>query len=474
MPEILLAHQVDFGTWRQAARAHAHAGTPPGELTWRVRRFDETFPTPAPADVLPPEQGAAPFGVPRVLMQTFERAMQAHDPQRFELAYRLVYRIARGQIDLKNDQDPDLLVIHALADAVDAETRLFRREFSAFTSEQTQRRWVFQPRHYVVEANAAFCVARNARLWEIRTPYRRALWNGKKLFFGPGDSEVERVPVQQWQPAGSGLWQDYPHTVLPPNLADVRAASTLAELAAQAMDCRACSLWQPASRTVFGTIRLASGPVLSADGDNLPVPEPPIGMTGGTVSADPGEASCGPGKAACAPHQAVRMPGLMLVGEQPGDQEDLAGLPFVGPAGQVLDNALAAAGFAREQIYITNAVKHFRFLLRNGRRVHQKAGEDSIQACRIWLDAERRLLAPVLTVMLGATAASSLLRRPVTISRERSRILTLDDGTNGLVTVHPSYLLRLPDEESRQREQARFVSDLTLARQFLMDKTGVE
>ncbi|MBO1325903.1 UdgX family uracil-DNA binding protein [Acetobacter sp. TBRC 12305] len=416
-------------------------------------------------------------------MQCFERAIQAHDPQRFALAYRLVYRVAQGQLDLRDDQDADLLALHSLVAGVDAETRAFRTEFSAFTATQAQRCWLYRPRNYIVEANAAFCVARNARIWEIRTPYRRALWNGKKLFFGPGDSEVERIVTAQWQVSGHGLWHGYPHTVMPPSLEDVHAAGTLAELGDLAMDCRACSLWQPASRTVFGVTRTDFGPD-QPDGAAVSDAEGDIGDGQGHLTRqDQCRGDRGPGlegevEQPVPPGRPIRqegpVSGLMLVGEQPGDQEDLAGQPFVGPAGQVLDTALAAAGFTREQVYITNAVKHFRFMFRSGRRLHQKPGEDSIQACRIWLEAERRVLKPTLIVMLGATAASSLLRRSVTISRERSRILALEDGTNGLVTVHPSYLLRLPDEESRQREKARFISDLKLAREFLAQKARAE
>ena len=165
---------------------------------------------------------------------------------------------------------------------------------------------------------------------------------------------------------------------------------------------------------------------------------------------------------------------MRLGGEQPGDQEDLAGMPFVGPAGQVLDKAVAEAGFVREQIYVTNAVKHFGFTWRNGRRLHQKPDETAIHACHVWLEAERRVLNPALVVMLGATAARSMLKKPVTISRERSRIIPLDATTAGLVTVHPSYLLRLPDDSMRQKEYERFVADLKLARDYLHDKGLLE
>ena len=191
-------------------------------------------------------------------------------------------------------------------------------------------------------------------------------------------------------------------------------AGSLAELAGQAAACRRCALWEPATQVVFGE---------------------------------------GPADAR-----------MMLVGEQPGDQEDLAGRPFVGPAGQLLDRALAEAGIDRTQAYVTNAVKHFKFEPRGRRRIHAKPDTGEITACRVWVEAERAAVRPALTVLLGATAARSVLGRAVTISRERGRPIALPDGNaQAFVTVHPSYLLRLPDEESKAREYAAFVADLRQA-----------
>jgi DNA polymerase len=190
-------------------------------------------------------------------------------------------------------------------------------------------------------------------------------------------------------------------------------ADALAALAEEAAGCRLCPLWKPATQTVFG--------------------QGPAGAR------------------------------LMLVGEQPGDQEDLAGLPFVGPAGQVLDRALAEAGIDRSTIYVTNAVKHFKFEPRGKRRIHATPDYSEIEVCRFWLDQERSVIKPALIVLLGGSAARAVLGRTVTISRERGRPLPLPGG-QAFVTVHPSYLLRLPDEASRDREYAAFVSDLRTAK----------
>ena len=156
----------------------------------------------------------------------------------------------------------------------------------------------------------------------------------------------------------------------------------------------------------------------------------------------------------------------MLVGEQPGDQEDLAGRPFVGPAGQMLDRALAEAGIDRSTVYVTNAVKHFKFEPRGKRRIHATPDRTEIQVCRFWLDQERALVRPAVTILLGASAARAVLGRAVTISRERGRPIPLEGG-QVMVTVHPSFLLRLPDEESKQREYAGLIRDLQTAMALL-------
>src|SRR5688572_17024380 len=157
---------------------------------------------------------------------------------------------------------------------------------------------------------------------------------------------------------------------------------------------------------------------------------------------------------------------LMFVGEQPGDQEDLAGRPFVGPAGQLWDRAMADAGIDRSQAYVTNAVKHFKFERRGKRRIHQKPEGPEIQACRWWLDQERLILKPALTVALGATAARSLFERVVTISATRGKAHATDAGETW-VTVHPSFLLRVQD--NKEAEYARFVEDLVRVKKRLKE-----
>jgi uracil-DNA glycosylase family protein len=198
----------------------------------------------------------------------------------------------------------------------------------------------------------------------------------------------------------------------------VTAASDLERLAGEAADCRACDLWRDATQTVFGE---------------------------GPPDAE-----------------------LMVVGEQPGDREDLAGRPFVGPAGRVLDDALAAAGIDRERIYVTNAVKHFKWRARGKRRIHDKPNRAEVTACRPWLDSELAVVKPRVLVLLGATAAQALLGASFRVTRERGRPV---DGTglaeHVVATVHPSAIVRIRDREERAEAERALAADLRAAAELV-------
>jgi uracil-DNA glycosylase family protein len=191
------------------------------------------------------------------------------------------------------------------------------------------------------------------------------------------------------------------------------SADSLEALREQAAHCRACHLWKHATQTVFG--------------------EGPPGAE------------------------------IMLVGEQPGDKEDLAGKPFVGPAGQMLDRALKAARIDRKKVYVTNAVKHFKFVPRGKIRLHHKPNTQEIKACRQWYERELAAIRPALVVAMGATAAQCVFGKITPINKNRGHAIDLDEGVKALVTVHPSYLLRLPDADAKAREYERFVDDLKIA-----------
>lgn len=155
---------------------------------------------------------------------------------------------------------------------------------------------------------------------------------------------------------------------------------------------------------------------------------------------------------------------LMMVGEQPGDQEDLQGRPFVGPAGKLLDRAMVAAGIDRDKVYLTNVVKHFKNEPRGKKRLHKRPNRYETEVCKVWIDKEISLVRPRLILALGVTAAQSLIgRRTIVLSRERGRVLDLPEGGRGIVTTHPSAILRMPDEASRRAGFAALVADLKAA-----------
>ena len=191
------------------------------------------------------------------------------------------------------------------------------------------------------------------------------------------------------------------------------AKAKLAKVAAEAKACTRCPLYLIATQTVFG--------------------EGPVGAR------------------------------LMLVGEQPGDQEDLAGRPFVGPAGKMLDKALADAGVDRTQVYVTNVVKHFKNEPRGKRRLHKKPNRSEVEVCKVWLDQEIALVRPQLVVAMGVTAASALVGKAVTLSKLRGQEIAFADGQRGMVTIHPSSILRTPDDAGRQLAYAGLVKDLEKA-----------
>jgi DNA polymerase len=463
MRSLVLAHQVDFEGWRRAARALALAGVPPEQTVWSVGEASDLF-----AEAGEPA-AAGSFNVPRSLVQLAETVIQAREPERFAWLYDLVWRVHRGgRAILEDVADPRVQLVQRLAQSVRRDThkmRAFLRFREVSEGGVTRHVAWFEPEHFIVEANAAFFVRRFATMrWTILTPYCSAHWDGESVLIGPG-AKPSNVPdddalAEYWRTYFASIfnparlkvgamtsempkkyWRNLPEAAAIPALirgaqartdamvetpvisperpvrSRVAAAApptdTLAALAEEAGGCRLCPLWQPATQTVFG-----EGPIDAR---------------------------------------------LMLVGEQPGDMEDLAGRPFVGPAGQVLDRALAEAGIDRGSVYVTNAVKHFKFEPRGKRRIHATPDQSEIEICRFWLDQERAVIRPALTVLLGASAARAVLGRAVTISRERGRPIMLEGG-RAFVTVHPSYLLRLPDEAAKAREYAAFVGDLRAAK----------
>ncbi|WP_343520810.1 UdgX family uracil-DNA binding protein [Sphingomonas sp.] len=454
MRVVTLAAEDDFEGWRDAARALAAARVPPGDIVWQVGA--------APADLFGDEAvlGGSPtqLRVPRRFLELAREVVLHSDPERFALLYALLTRIAADAHVIDDSADPLLQRLERLAKAVRRDIHKMRAflRFREVIDDAGPRfiAW-FEPEHHIVRANARFFVDRfNTMRWSILTPEVSLHWDGETLSEGPGASKADAPqddPTEAiWKtyyasifnPArlktGAMLkemprkyWRNMPETALVPELIKgararetamvktARAAPGSNSLAAwealrdEAAACTRCHLYKHATQTVFG-----EGPV------DAP---------------------------------------LMLVGEQPGDQEDLAGRPFVGPAGQVLDRALADAGIDRGKAYLTNAVKHFKFEPRGKRRIHSKPDAGEISACRWWIEQELLLIRPKVIVALGATAARSLFGKVMTISRARGAPHDLAEGGEAWVTVHPSYLLRIPEATRKAEEYDRFVADLRAA-----------
>jgi DNA polymerase len=455
---IVLADEDDFDGWRTAARTLALNDVPPEQVSWQVSgQSADLFGQPAPeSGPLPPAGGA--FSVPRPFLDLARTAICHANGERFALLYTMLLRLRAAPGLIEDRADPLLRRLEQMAKEVRRDIHKMRA-FLRFREvpEGAGERFVawYEPDHHVVRRNAEFFLNRFAVMrWSILTPEVSIHWDGETLRESAGAVRADAPdgdPVEEtWKtyyasifnPArvkiGAMLkemprkyWKNMPETALVPGLiagAQAREGQMVAAshkdiganafgaweaLRDEAAGCTRCPLFKDATQTVFGE---------------------------GAIDAP-----------------------LMFVGEQPGDQEDLAGTPFVGPAGQMFDRALAEAGIDRARTYVTNAVKHFKYEQRGKRRIHAKPNGGEISACRWWIEHERDLVRPRVTVALGATAARSLVGRVVTISGMRGRPHLLPDGGELWVTIHPSFLLRLPDRSQAEIEFEQFVRDLRQA-----------
>jgi DNA polymerase len=453
---VRLASPDDFDGWRDAARRLIASGVPAAEVLWQVGD--------AASDLFGREAEPLPvsssgFAVPRAFIDLARKVILHRDPERFSLLYMSLARLRVEPKLMEDAADPLVRRLERLAKEVHRDIhkmRAFLRFREVEDSDGARFVAWFEPDHHIVRANARFFVDRFASMrWSILTPEMSIHWDGAALIEGPGATKGDAPsgdPIEDvWKtyygsifnPARMKVaamlkemprkyWKNMPETALVPGLiasAQARESGMIAKakqriggniegaweaLRDEAAGCTRCHLYRHATQTVFG--------------------EGPVDAT------------------------------LMFVGEQPGDQEDLQGRPFVGPAGQVFDRAVAAAGIDRSGVYVTNAVKHFKFEQRGKRRIHQKPDAGEITACRWWIEQERLLVKPKVTVALGATAARSLFGKVMAVGKERGRPHTLPDGSEAWITVHPSFLLRLPDRDAAELEFARFVEDLKAVR----------
>ena len=467
MRRVPFAPGTGFEAWRREARALLADRIPPAEVSWETGA-QQTLLTET-STVLELRDAPTTARVPREFPELADALLAHSDPQSPALAYRILWRIVHGEPKLLElITDADVARARAAQKAVGRDQHKMKafvrfREVAAPDAQPVFIAW-FEPEHFIVERVAPFFVRRFAGMrWSILTPYRSVHWDGEQLEFEAGatrgDAPSEDALEDLWRTYYASIfnparlkvkamtsempvkyWKNLPEARLIPGLvreasarshqmvarepvdarkrvpAPVKAgagpieAGSLKEVREQARDCRRCELWKPATQTVFG-----EGPE----------------------------------------HATV-----MMVGEQPGDQEDLAGKPFIGPAGKLLDEALQQAGLDRATIYVTNTVKHFKFESRGKTRLHKRADAYEQSACRPWLEAEIARVRPRIIVCMGAMAADNLLGSKFRLLKERGQWREGVNGAQLIATVHPAYLLRLPDADAREQGYRDFVSDL--------------
>ncbi len=469
MIRIALASQTDIAGWREAARKLLLAGVLPARVEFNVGSetlFDEGDPITPPGDRKPV--------ISKELLNEIQTGLLHSDPERFALAYRIVFRAQTQPKILQNPADPDMHSMRALAKSVRRDIHKMHafvrfRKVGEADGRESFVAW-FEPEHHITEAVAKFFQNRFTGMnWLIVTPEASIAWDGKKLEVGPGGQKSD-VPQED---AVESEWKTYYASIFNP--ARLKTKAMMAEMPAK--------YWKnlPEAALIPGLTREAEtrmqAMIDNADAPAIAVKEAqaPAHANGGFTGLKPlyealraaddwprdrfserlvaGE---GPEDAA-----------LMFVGEQPGDQEDLAGRPFVGPAGQLLDRAFAAASIDRSEAYVTNAVKRFKYIERGKRRIHSKPSNDDIEYYRWWLEQERQVVEPKVIVALGATAVRALTGKTLTISRNRSQLIDYIGSSKLLITVHPSYLLRLPDGAGQKVEFEKLVRDLECAHDAL-------
>ena len=474
-----LESEIDFDGWRDAARRLRAEGVKPEAVVWTVERdlFEQEGASPPPSQPrVPPHEGEGNnFTVPAAFVDLARTVILHRSPERLALLYRILHRLEAQPRLLANPADADVAKARDMARnvgrAIHKMHAFVRFRLVEDVTPETFVAW-FEPAHRVTQAAAPFFARRFANMtWSILTPDACVHWDRNLLTLSPGadpaDAPSQDAQEEMWRTYYASIfnparlnpammkqempqryWRNLPEAALIPDLIAQAQARTQTMVAAQPT--------KPSDRVLKAALKHARD---GAYGESNLVNLEEV-AAGAQVcrrcdlwrDATQGVPGVGPVRAA-----------LMIVGEQPGDQEDLQGLPFVGPAGQMLDRAMAEAGVARDRVFVTNAVKHFKHEPRGKRRIHKTPDRGEVQACRWWLDAERRLVRPRVILALGATATLAVFGKALPIGPSRGRQQALDDGGVGLVSWHPSYLLRIPDPDAKDRAYAELVRDLEQA-----------
>lgn len=488
-----LANQIDVDGFRRLARQALARGFPPEAVHWSVAGdpAPQLFRAATVASTDEPgiEHADAPR-VPAELLNLCREVVLHRDPQRFARLYRLLWRL-QHEPQLRGDRlDADWIALRHMAQAVRRDLHKMKafvrfRSIERGPDDATLHVAWFEPEHHIVEAVSPFFVRRFANMhWAILTPLRSVHWDGDGIAFGPGACRQHAPPPD----AGEALWLTYYRSIFNParlklqamqkemprrywrNLPEAELISTLAAQAAQrsaAMIDRPATRARAAARPRAEAVRIVPAPDRITDQALAHKNDSVTARSKLWLAQRDAAANCRECPLGALATQTVWGEGpigarLMLVGEQPGDQEDLQGRPFVGPAGQLLQRALTQLNWARDRLYVTNSVKHFKYEPRGKRRMHKTPAQREADACEHWLESEISLVRPTALVALGATASRQLLGRAVAVTRERGRWLRRADGLPVLITLHPSALLRM-DSSDREPAYAAWLGDLAQA-----------
>lgn len=470
----MLKEPGDFAEWRSAARGLLVGGVAPDEVSWRdseagASLFGEEA----------VEASAGAVSLPRELLGIAERVICHRDAEVPARLYRIIWRAARDRQLLARTTDPDVdwlmkadKTIRRDVHKMHAFVR-FRRLGEDDAGRESFAAW-FEPDHRILRITAPFFQRRFYGMdWAIVTPDARAIWQAENLSYGPGGTKSDvpdsDVVEDQWRTYYGAIFNparvkiEAMRAEMPkkywknlPEAQDIAPLLAGAEARVERMRETAVSLANPL--TDKWRTRVQDELLLDDDVKTLgDVARAVDRCTRCPIHCNATQAVAGEGP------QSAR---IMLVGEQPGDQEDLQGRPFVGPAGQVLNEALEEAGIDRTRLFLTNAVKHFKFEPRGKRRLHQNPTTGEIDICRWWLDKERAFVQPELIVTLGGSALRGVTGKSASIASMRGRVHDLAGGGKLLATIHPSFLLRLPDRDRAAEERKAFVADLIRVREL--------
>lgn len=442
---------MNLEDWRARARSFLAAGTAPALVF-----FDGPSLLATETSVGPPSAR-----VPRAFMSLAEEVACHRDSARWHLLYRLLWRLTHGEPELlRISTDDDVHQARAMVKDVSRDAHRMKAfvRFRRCESVKGERYIAWhQPDHFVLERVAPFFAHRFSSMrWSILTPDASAHWADGALTFGAGAPRADSPAEDDLE----ALWRDYYASTFNPARVNVKTMkqhmperywSTLPEL--KDLD----QLLDGAQRRVASMLSHTTPRIRSA-ADHLPQDGTSLEHAaqrcrGCPLHANATQAVFGEGPTTAR---------MVLVGEQPGDQEDLAGRPFVGPAGQLLDEALQEAGIDRATVYLTNAVKHFKFTEQGKRRIHERPNVREVKACLPWLEAELARVQPTVLVCLGSTAARAILGAHVEVTKLRGQWVPTPRAANCLVTFHPAAILRLPPNESAQARR-QLVDDLRLA-----------